>query len=255
MRNRLRRNCLGLLICGWARLACAQSLVPTKPQVEPAAGLLGTWAVSTSSYESVHRVSKTTTIKKTVSVECNVCAELTFKANGTGYVATEGGDEVLSRFRWHVAHGTLLFTHDKTGGNGRTALADGSYRIMPLADVLGNPAVDLVDRRNTRQQLLKLERPDVTPIEGRWENANKTAIFYRTLTFADLAAVFTSAGDTVYRFHYSVHHLPPTRTLWLRDAFNTRRPAHILKASQDSLVFDQLWDLSTPQHFYRSKAK
>jgi len=244
---------LGLLACGWARLACAQS--PTKPQAESAAGLLGTWTVSTLSYENVHRVSKTTTTKKTISVKCNVCPELTFKTNGTGYVATEGGDEVLSRFRWHVAHGTLLVTNDKAGGNGRTALADGSYQIMPLADVHGNKAVDLVDRRNTRQLLLKSESPDAASIEGRWENANKTAIFYRTLTFANLAAVFTSAGDTVYRFHYWVHYSPPTRTLWLRDAFNTRRPACILKASQDSLVFDQLWDLNTSQHFYRSKAK
>ncbi|WP_143164285.1 hypothetical protein [Hymenobacter daecheongensis] len=232
-------------------MAYAQSPAPAKQATESAALLLGTWTVSTSSYESTHRVSKTTTTKKSVSVHCNVCPEITFKANGTGYVTTEGGDEALSHFRWHVSHGTLLLTNDKAAGKATATLADGSYNIVPLTGIQGGPAVDLVDKRNTRQLLVKLGSSDEVPVEGGWRNANGTAIFYRTLAFSDLSAVFTSAGDTIYRFHYALDY--PTRTLWLRDAFNKRRSARILKADRDSLVVDQLWDLSTPQRFYRSQ--
>ncbi len=90
-------------------------------------------------------------------------------------------------------------------------------------------------------------------IEGEWENVNEKAVFYRTLTFTDSSAVFTSRGDTIYRFKYYLD--PASRTLWLTDAFNKKLSAKVIKSDKDSLVLDRLWELNTKQRFFKTKAK
>ncbi|SFQ84173.1 hypothetical protein [Hymenobacter arizonensis] len=88
-------------------------------------------------------------------------------------------------------------------------------------------------------------------IKGTWENTNKTAVFYRTLTFADSSATFTSRGDTIYRFNYFIDQ--PSRTLWLTDIFNKKLSAKILKSNRDSLVLSNLWELDSKQRFSKRK--
>jgi hypothetical protein len=90
-------------------------------------------------------------------------------------------------------------------------------------------------------------------VTGKWENANQTAVFYRTLAFSDSSAVFTSRGDTIYRFKYYIDQ--PSHTLWLTDVFNKRLSAKIIKSDRDSLVFNNLWELNTKQRFSKSKEK
>ncbi|MBD2767123.1 hypothetical protein IC235_04335 [Hymenobacter sp. BT664] len=88
-------------------------------------------------------------------------------------------------------------------------------------------------------------------LKGTWTNVNESAVFYRTLTFADSSTTFTSRGDTIYRFNYSIDQ--PSRTLWLTDVFNKRLSAKILKSDKDSLVLSNLWELSNKQRFSKSK--
>jgi len=88
-------------------------------------------------------------------------------------------------------------------------------------------------------------------LKGTWANTNETAVFYRTLTFADSSAIFTSRGDTIYIFKYYIDQ--PSRTLWLTDIFNKRLSAKIVKSDKDSLVLSNLWELSTKQRFSKSK--
>lgn len=90
-------------------------------------------------------------------------------------------------------------------------------------------------------------------IKGQWENVDETVVFYRTLTFTDSSAVFTSLGDTIYRFKYYLD--PASRTLWLTDAFNKKLSASVVKLDKDSLVLDRLWELNTKQRFFKTKAK
>ena len=88
-------------------------------------------------------------------------------------------------------------------------------------------------------------------VKGKWDNANETAVFYRTLTFTDSSATFTSRGDTIYRFEYSIDQ--PSRTLWLTDVFNKKLSAKILKSDRDSLILSNLWELNIKQRFSKSK--
>lgn len=90
-------------------------------------------------------------------------------------------------------------------------------------------------------------------IKGEWKNVDETAVFYRTLTFTDSSAVFTSRGDTIYRFKYYLD--PASRTLWLTDAFNKKLSAKVVKSDKDSLVLDRLWELNTKQRFFKAKVK
>lgn len=90
-------------------------------------------------------------------------------------------------------------------------------------------------------------------MKGEWISLSSVSINYPSLLISDSSAVFTSRGDTVYRFKYSID--PISRILWLTDPFNKKLSAKILKVDNDSLVFDRLWDLDTKQRFSRNKAK
>jgi hypothetical protein len=87
------------------------------------------------------------------------------------------------------------------------------------------------------------------PIVGSWVNTNQAAINYPTVTFTSTEAVFTSRGDTVYRFSYTLDQ--QTHILWLTDRTGKRQAAKIVKATVDSLVFTRLWVVDSPQRFVK----
>ncbi len=84
-------------------------------------------------------------------------------------------------------------------------------------------------------------------VKGKWQTANRPSESYITVDFADSTAIFDTLGDTILRFKYYIDQ--PTRTLWLTDPLNKRLSAKVIKADNDSLVFDRLWELSTAQRF------
>ena len=92
---------------------------------------------------------------------------------------------------------------------------------------------------------------DSMSIKGEWINIDESATFYRTLTFADSTAIFTSLGDTIYRFKYSVEQ--SSRRLLLTDAFNKKEAVNILKANADSLILHHLWELKPVQRFSKKR--
>lgn len=117
--------------------------------------MVGTWGFSTTSYMKIYRISKTDVTTKTVSVHCNTCPDILFKADGTGCIKSENAHTVLSVFKWAISGNKLVFVNTKNINKGKAALANGSYRIISHANITGFSAIELVDSKNTKQLLIK----------------------------------------------------------------------------------------------------
>jgi hypothetical protein len=81
-------------------------------------------------------------------------------------------------------------------------------------------------------------------VKGNWKTADDQEMAYVRLDFADSTALFHVLGDIVLRFTYHLNQ--PTRAIVLTDGLNRTVSCWVLKATTDSLVFANLWDLSTP---------
>jgi hypothetical protein len=97
---------------------------------------------------------------------------------------------------------------------------------------------------------LSNKEENLLSIKGLWIAA-QPGISYVALNFDDSTAVFDNRGDTINHFRYAIDQ--GERELVLTDPFGKRRNATILKLTDDSLVFNCLWDLNTVQRFYKSK--
>lgn len=150
---------LPLVLLAW-NLSCSSNAqttakpAPAKPAASLASELIGSWMMSSTSYVTVHRVSKTETTKETVESQCNVCPKITFNADGTGFIKTGTGDVSANHFTWKVLGNNLSFTNNtvKTG----SVLANGIYKIVHPEGVSHGSELALVDSKNTEQTLSKL---------------------------------------------------------------------------------------------------
>lgn len=138
-----------LSLNSWAQLPSHEKLSTVVPN------MVGTWGFSTMSYVKVYRTSKTDVTKKTVSVHCNSCPEITFLTDGTGCIKSENGTETLSTFKWKMLGSKLVFSNDKNVKKDDAKLDDGSYQVMSHVGIAGMTAVELVDYKNTKQLLIK----------------------------------------------------------------------------------------------------
>jgi hypothetical protein len=78
---------------------------------------------------------------------------------------------------------------------------------------------------------------DNSSIHGTWILQEKGAINYPKIIFKhDSTAVFTSEGDTIYRFTY----LLKGSDLVLKDLYGTQETYHIMRLTSDSLIFKTL---------------
>lgn len=107
------------------------------------------------SYVKIYRTSKTDVTKKTVSVHCNSCPEITFITDGTGCIKSENGTETLSTFKWKMTGRKLVFSNDKNVKKDDIKLDDGSYQVISHNKIMGMTAIELVDSKNTKQLLVK----------------------------------------------------------------------------------------------------
>ena len=133
----------------WAQLSTPEKLLPVTPN------MTGTWGFSTMSYVKIYRTSKTDVTKKTVSVHCNSCPEITFITDGTGCIKSENGTETLSTFKWKMTGRKLVFSNDKNVKKDDIKLDDGSYQVISHNKIMGMTAIELVDSKNTKQLLVK----------------------------------------------------------------------------------------------------
>ncbi len=111
--------------------------------------IVGTWTVSSTEYEENYRKSKTETVKRTVTVKCNVCPEIIFKTDGTGTVL---GDEEGKNFVWNLDKNILKIQNDRQ--NKYPALDNGYYTVSMLKGPLGREGLVLINSRKTRHNLL-----------------------------------------------------------------------------------------------------
>lgn len=70
---------------------------------------------------------------------------------------------------------------------------------------------------------------------------------YVSLYFADSTALFDVLGDTVLRFTYRLD--SQAQAVVLTDVRKRTIACRVSKATADSLIFFNLWDLPTPQRF------
>ncbi len=97
-----------------------------------------------------------------------------------------------------------------------------------------------------KAQNKQLESKDIM---GKWSLTTDN-INYPQLTFLkDSSAIFTSRGDTVYRFKYYIK----SSDLILKDINNVTSKDKIIKLNQDSLVFETLRVNKQPQRYFRKK--
>jgi hypothetical protein len=109
-----------------------------------------------TTHVNIRRVSKNKTVEEVVSTKCNTCPEITFKADGTGYIKAEGGEKLLDIFNWKVSGNKLFFTNGKPLNQEADTLASGSYIIMPSTELLGGRRIDLVDDKDTKHSLVRI---------------------------------------------------------------------------------------------------
>lgn len=84
-------------------------------------------------------------------------------------------------------------------------------------------------------------------IIGAWA-LNKRQINYPELIFKkDNTCIFTSMGDTIYRFKYELE----KDKLILEDIRGTIKKNHILKLTKSELVFEALWENKTKQEYIK----
>lgn len=84
---------------------------------------------------------------------------------------------------------------------------------------------------------------------GKWE-LNKDQVNYPTLFFnKDSTAVFSSKGDTIYEFRYSLQ----DDQLVLKDISNKRTINSITFLDSSKLIFSNLIEYNTRQEYNRKK--
>ena len=84
-------------------------------------------------------------------------------------------------------------------------------------------------------------------VKGKWLTADNLQRAYLSLDFADSTVVFDTRGDTILRFSYRLDR--QAGAVVLTDIYNRTVSCRVLKATDDSLIFANLWDLPTPQRF------
>jgi hypothetical protein len=88
-------------------------------------------------------------------------------------------------------------------------------------------------------------------IEGTWY-LNKKQVDFPSISFkSDNTCIFSSMGDTLYRFKYKIK----DEYLILTDINNNISKDKIMKISKDSLVFEKLWTNSSIQIYTRKETK
>jgi hypothetical protein len=86
-------------------------------------------------------------------------------------------------------------------------------------------------------------------VKGKWYTADDLRLAYRSLYFGDSTAVIDNQSDTVLNFTYRLD--PQARAVLLTDMRKRTVSCRVLRATTDSLIFANLWDLSTPQRFVK----
>lgn len=89
-------------------------------------------------------------------------------------------------------------------------------------------------------------------VKGKWKTADDPRMAYLSLDFADSTVVFDTGADTILWFRYRLDN--QARSVVLTDVQKRTVSCRVLKATPDSLIFANLWDLPTPQRFTKSKA-
>ncbi len=84
-------------------------------------------------------------------------------------------------------------------------------------------------------------------VKGKWKTADDPQMAYLSLDFADSTVVFDTRGDTILRFAYRIDR--QAQAVVLTDVLKRTMSCRVLKATADSLIFANLWDLPTPQRF------
>ncbi len=84
---------------------------------------------------------------------------------------------------------------------------------------------------------------------GKWElNEKEFQVNYPILYFnSDSTAIFTSRGDTIYRFKY----LFKSETLFLKDLNCKETSWKINKLNNEQLVFEKLFENLKPQYYIK----
>ena len=124
-----------------------------KPQIA-AVNLTGTWMMSRVTHTTVRKISRTETIQEDEAIVCNVCPEITFKADGTGHVKlADGSGQLLG---WQV-RGSILIISNRAVANQKKvnplALNDGRYRVVTR----DRTNVKLIDSTGWTQWLISLD--------------------------------------------------------------------------------------------------
>lgn len=84
---------------------------------------------------------------------------------------------------------------------------------------------------------------------GTWI-LTKKQVNYPELTFNnDKTCIFTSMGDTIYRFKYDLKR----DELILEDMEGTIKKNRILKLTKEELVFESLWENKTKQDYIKKR--
>jgi hypothetical protein len=86
-------------------------------------------------------------------------------------------------------------------------------------------------------------------VRGKWLTADNPQLAYLSLDFTDSTVVFDTRGDTILRFSYRLDR--QEGAVVLTDMYNRTVSSRVLKATTDSLIFANLWDLQTPQRFVK----
>ena len=91
--------------------------------------------------------------------------------------------------------------------------------------------------------------PHPISVKGKWKTADAPPMAYLSVDLADSTVVFAVLGDTIFRFAYHIDR--KAQAVVLTDLRQRTVSCRVLKATADSLVFANLWDLPTPQRFVK----
>lgn len=86
-------------------------------------------------------------------------------------------------------------------------------------------------------------------VKGKWRTVDDPRMAYLAVDFADSTAVFEVRDDTILRFTYHLDR--QTQAVVLTDELKRTVSCRVLKATVDSLIFANLWDLPTLQRFVK----
>jgi hypothetical protein len=90
---------------------------------------------------------------------------------------------------------------------------------------------------------------DTLSLKGKWVTADYPQSAYLSLYFADSTVGFDTRPDTVLHFVYRVDN--KAHAVVLTDMLKRTVSCRVLKATTDTLIFANLWDITTPQRFVK----